>query len=138
MSYCIYTGAAVLVHDVKAGDVGASGKLQTFLRALHQGTATCPLLQRSIDIINNSLHGDPSAAIGTPAPLSTGNLPSNQAMPAVSSYLPAFPYTDMQLNLNQVSGQQLTHVGGMDVDSFAMLDCFPENHMDATSQNSWF
>ncbi|CAK7221733.1 hypothetical protein SBRCBS47491_004627 [Sporothrix bragantina] len=56
MAYCVYTGASVLVQDVKQGcDAAAAAKIQTFLRALRLGVASCPLVRRSLDIITASL-----------------------------------------------------------------------------------
>ncbi|KJR88101.1 uncharacterized protein SPSK_07014 [Sporothrix schenckii 1099-18] len=61
MAYCVYTGASVLVQDMKQSrhrrrqDTAAASKIQTFLRALRQGMASCPLVRRSLDIITASL-----------------------------------------------------------------------------------
>ncbi|PVH70719.1 hypothetical protein DL98DRAFT_436466, partial [Cadophora sp. DSE1049] len=54
MAYCIYTGASVLLPDDKSGDRDARARIDTFLRALEGGRTTCPMVQRSLDIIINS------------------------------------------------------------------------------------
>lgn len=128
MAYCIYTGASVIVHDVKAGDLDASRKMQTFLRALQQGTITCPLLQRSLDIINNCLHTD--------VPRYASNNPAENSLNAITAnYLPAFPYLDLQVGGNL--SNQATNLSGMDLDAFSLLDCFPENHINTTT-GEWY
>ncbi|KAL1893025.1 hypothetical protein Sste5346_006706 [Sporothrix stenoceras] len=68
MAYCVYTGASVLVQDIKQShgkDAAAASKIQTFLRALRLGVVSCPLVRRSLDIITDSL-GD-ALAEGQPA-----------------------------------------------------------------------
>jgi len=127
MAYCIYTAASAMIQDVKAGDVDASAKMGTFLRALKGGITTCPVVQRSIDIINNSLHteapGFPSADDSTSAEsLMTRN------------YLPAFPYRDAQVDYTNEA-----NFGSMDLDAFnsTLLDCFPENHLDNVT-SEWY
>ncbi|OGM50324.1 hypothetical protein ABOM_001034 [Aspergillus bombycis] len=116
MSYCIYTGASVLMQDVKKGDFDAQVKIQTFLQALRQGTTACPVVQRSLHIITNSLRADatnvPDARLAC--------APTGQT-PLARNYLPAFPYPDIDVgystNLNR---------GSTDLDGFTLLDCFPE------------
>jgi len=128
MGYCIYTGASAVTHDVKAGDVDASRKMQTFLRALQQGTATCPLLQRSLDIINNCLRT-------SPAPYA-GDTPAEDTLNAITGdYLPAFPYLDLQVGAD--SSNQTMDLSVMDLDGFSLLDSFPENHI-GTSTAEWY
>ncbi|CAK7231112.1 hypothetical protein SEUCBS140593_007815 [Sporothrix eucalyptigena] len=68
MAYCVYTGASVLVQDVKQGDVAAGAKIQTFLRALRLGVASCPLVRRSLDIITASLGAETSSAASQQPP----------------------------------------------------------------------
>ncbi|OAA55544.1 Transcription factor [Niveomyces insectorum RCEF 264] len=75
MAYCVYTGASVMVQDVKLGDEAASRKIQTFLRALRLGVTSCPLVQRSLDIITESLRGQPAG--GGPPPQTAGNSGNN-------------------------------------------------------------
>jgi hypothetical protein len=56
MAYCVYTGASALLHDVREGhDPAARRAMQTFLRALRLGVASCPLLGRSLHLIVGSL-----------------------------------------------------------------------------------
>ena len=48
------------------------------------------------------------------------------------NYLPAFPYRDVQVDYTNVGDFAI-----MDLDSFSLLDCFPENHiMEGTSE--WY
>lgn len=116
MAYCIYTGASAIIQDVKGGDQVASRKMETFLRALKGGLSTCPVVQRSLDIINSSLQkpiSAPSQSIG----------PSAESL--AQSYLPAFPNHNPQVDL--ATG---TNLSTSDLDAFNFLDCFPENHID--------
>jgi hypothetical protein len=110
-----------MIQDVKACDLDASAKMGTFLRALKGGVTTCLVVQRSLDIINNSLQ----------TPLA--ELPSSINDTAEGrNYLPAFPYRDAQVDYTNV-GDFAT----IDLDSFSLLDCFPENHiMDGTGE--WY
>ena len=112
-----------MIQDVKAGDLDASAKMSTFLRALKKGVTTCPVVQRSLDIINNSLQSPlaelPSSVIDTAEGLTR-------------NYLPAFPYRDAQVDYTNVE-----NFGTMDLDAFSLLDCFPENHIvEGTSE--WY
>lgn len=50
MAYCVYTGASVMVQDVAAGDLETNMKILTFLEVLKEGTTTCPIVQRCLDI----------------------------------------------------------------------------------------
>jgi hypothetical protein len=122
MAYCIYTAASAMIQDVKAGDLDTTAKMRTLLRALEGGKATCPVVQRSLDIINNSLHSpltEPPSSIDT-----TDGL--------VRNYLPAFPYPDAQIDCTN-EGNFRT----MDLNAFSLLDCFPENHIvEGTSE--WY
>jgi len=115
IAYCVYTGASVVVPDVNAGDLGASAKMQTFLRALQGGVETCPIVQRSIDIINSNLtpqmqNLDTFSSTGT-----------DNAEQAAGRYLPAFPVPQSEINFDiDWSAENL------DMDSFSLLNCFPE------------
>lgn len=146
MAYCIYTGASVMTHDVKTGDVEAGRKMQTFLRALRQGMVACPLLQRSLDIITNSLRSDnqrssPAAApaatvaVATPNNTRNGNNPVADTL-AAANYLPAFPYLDLPVG-SGFGIDNAINLPGMDLDAFSILDSFPENHIDTTSAE-WY
>jgi hypothetical protein len=129
MAYCIYTGASIMMQDVKRGDVEANIKMQTFLHALRQGITTCPVVQRSLDIITNGLRSDNMAAV--PA-LSDSQAPGESL--AACNYLPAFPYRDLDIDY---TGD--TNSKGMDLDGFSLLDCFPENHFDSMDvRGAWF
>ncbi|KAF5855676.1 hypothetical protein ETB97_008611 [Aspergillus alliaceus] len=113
MSYCIYTGASVLMQDIKKGDFDAQVKIQTFLQALRQGSTTCPIVQRSLHIITNSLRtGATALSDAQPTCAPTGQ---------TRNYLPAFPYPDLDLGY----GTYVTR-GNPDLDGFTLLDCFPE------------
>lgn len=115
--YCIYTGASVIVPDVNSGDLGASTRMQTFLRALHGGAVTCPVVQRSIDIINNNLTPQ-SRNLDTLQTRDTTNTES-----AIGRYLPAFPVPENEVNYDMDFNAQ-----DLDIDGFSLLNCFPEYH----------
>ncbi|KAH7304057.1 fungal-specific transcription factor domain-containing protein [Stachybotrys elegans] len=124
MAYCVYTGATVMVQDVRRGDVDAVAKLQTFMGALQQAITTCPLVQRSIEILRNSLSFKAPAANHQPV---YGSLSPEECI-AFQHHLPAFPYHD-------VSGSN----GGGDpyggsVDTMSFLECFPESNWEATTE----
>lgn len=55
MAYCVYTGASVRLQSPSTRHEDAASALGVFLRALKGGLSTCPVLSRSIDIINNRL-----------------------------------------------------------------------------------
>lgn len=124
MAYCIYTGASVLVPDVNAGDHDAKSKINTFLRALKGGLKTCPIVQRSIDIIN----------IGLKPAGHSKTVDANDLGPdtAVCNYLPAFPYGD-----NQLDASDENYFNMADGDAFTLLDSFPDHHIDAT-MGEWY
>ncbi len=107
-----------MIQDVKAGDVAASSKMNTFLRALTGGITTCPVVQRSLDIINNSLHSK------TPT-FTMGGEQRNDESLLTRNYLTAFPYQEAPVDFAEANT-----LGSMDLDAFSLLDCFPENHMD--------
>lgn len=123
MAYCIYTAASAMAQDVKSGELEAKVKMSTFLRALKGGLKTCPILQRSIDIINNSLQGSQSWV-----PEIDNSAPDNSR----SNYLPAFPYRDAQMDPSNE-----TNYSFIDLDAFALLDSFPENHIDSVT-GEWY
>ncbi|KAL1843762.1 hypothetical protein VTK73DRAFT_2736 [Phialemonium thermophilum] len=147
MGYCIYTGASVLIHDVKTGDVDAGRKMETFLRALRHSSTTMPVLQRSLSIINNCLE----MGVSTYAPGSSSNngssiSGSSGSEPPVESssdalatmtgnYLPAFPYLD--LHVGAEAGGSAMDLSGMNLDGFSLLDSFPENHISTTTAE-WY
>ncbi|KAF2807541.1 uncharacterized protein BDZ99DRAFT_489809 [Mytilinidion resinicola] len=127
MAYCIYTGATVMVQDVKLGDLEAATKMQTFLRALEQGITSCPLVQRSIDILTNSLKSDSSNT-----DLSGAGALSTSENLTFGHFLPAFPYCDPLVDYGNMANSST-----MNVDSFSLLDCFPEYHME-NAVGDWF
>ncbi|GAD99980.1 hypothetical protein FG01795.1 [Paecilomyces variotii No. 5] len=127
MSYCIYTAASVMIKDVKSGDLEASRKMQTFLRALQGGTKTCPLIQRSLDIINNSLNST------TPRPATRNEAATVEGLSSMN-YLPAFPYLDTELPTQPASDWD---PAGMDLDGFSLLDAFPEQHIN-NARGEWY
>ena len=126
IAYCAYTGASVLVQDVKLGDVVAVRKVQTYIRALRQGVTTCPLIQRSLDIITSSLHSSEARVTvhgsGGPGPGGPGGHIKSDPADVGRNYLPAFPYPQVQIDPAETST--------VDVDAFSFLDCFPENYLD--------
>ena len=121
MAYCIYTAASATTQDVRAGDLDARANMSTFLRALTDGLKSCPVIQRSIDIINNSLHGV------SPEPRS---ISENNIDGFTRNYLPAFPY--MQLDYMNDAG-----IGNMELDT-SLLDSFPEDHIDSNVTSEWY
>lgn len=127
MSYCIYTAASVMIKDVKAGDLQANETMQTFLRALKQGIKTCPLIQRSLDIINNSLQSK------TPKLASLNDIFTAEGI-ATANYLPAFPYLDVGFT-NQFTADR--NATGIDLDGFSLLDSFPEQHINIET-GEWY
>lgn len=118
IAYCVYTAASATIPDVKAGDLEAKSRMATFHRALKGAITSCPIVQRSIDIINNSLQSD-SSDLG----------PTNEIVDGSRNYLPAFPY--------QSEYSDETMFGNMDFDA-SLLECFPENHIDNTMASGWY
>lgn len=166
MAYCIYTAASVAVQDVNAGDVIAAHKMQTLLRALRAGITTCPMLQRSLDIIINNLKAH---TVGSQT-LFDANSPSTSLYPDQASIFPPSQATDTWQPLQFATsyptlgdGQSTlapplaaggflpafpytdgpfdplngTVTEALDLASFSFLDCFPENRIDDT-QSDWF
>lgn len=128
MAYCIYTAASVMMQDVKKGDFEAHVKMQTFLQALRQGITTCPVVQRSLDIITNGLRSESMTV-----PLASCEVPTDQSTMA-RNYLPAFPYRDLDVDCGVDFGQS-----SMDLDGFSLLDCFPEVQYDNMGTGGeWF
>lgn len=122
MSYCIYTGASVITQDAKSGDIDATLKMQTFLRALRQGITTCPILQRSLDIITKNFREEDTAASAS------CNKDGNIAAQGLCSrnYLPAFPYRDLEM----MDVQDMSQGRSMDFEGLSFLDSFPETLFD--------
>ena len=114
-----------MVPDVKRGDVAASRTIQTYIRALQQAVTTCPVVQRSLDIITSGLQV-PQAHETT----RSGDENGSETVHG-QNYLPAFPYRDAQANTAE------TQAGGVDLDAFSFLDCFPENHLDNVT-GEWY
>jgi hypothetical protein len=114
----------IIVQDVKAGDLEAKSKVNTFLRALKGGLKTCPIVKRSIEIINNGLKSGGQSRV----------VDIDKSVPDsfVRNYLPAFPYGDTQMDLSNENNHSLT-----DLDAFAFLESFPENHID-TVAGEWY
>ncbi|KAK9416533.1 putative Zn(2)-C6 fungal-type domain-containing protein [Seiridium unicorne] len=125
MAYCIYTGATVLMQDVKAGNEDASARMKTFTRALRQGLAKCPLLQRSLDNIEKALE----STTGPQALPRSSQMPHNST--DSQSFIPAFPYYDSMGSGDFGMSTGFEYAGA----SSSMLDCFPEIHME--SSNWW-
>ena len=130
MAYCVYTAASVMMQDMKAGDFEASIRMQTFLRALRQAIETCPVVQRSLDIITNGLKSESVK----PAEKVAGDTSRDSL--AARNYLPAFPYRNTELGF-----EEDPNAGGMDLDAFSFLDCFPENNfynLNGDGMGDWF
>jgi len=108
-----------MIPDVKAGDLEAEAKMRTFRRALNGAITSCPIVQRSIDIINNSLQSD-SSSLG-PTKENTGD--------GTRNYLPAFPYQ------SKYSDEPM--FGNVDLDT-SLLESFPENYIDNAMASGWY
>jgi hypothetical protein len=166
MAYCIYTSASVLLNDVNAGDREAGEGMHTLLRALRGGIATCPILQRSLDIITNNLRPPKS---GLQPPSAQPRPQDVQSVPLGAHDLGADWFTqDHTADLSTLFGQHENATtydpsgtiptsllpaflfsdgandsaaglfsGALANDPFSALDCFPENRMDGLS-NDWF
>ncbi|KAH6954605.1 fungal-specific transcription factor domain-containing protein [Fusarium avenaceum] len=122
MGYCIYTGASAVLEDAKNNDGSTHPTMQTFLRALNQGMAKCPLLERSLHIIIKGLKQAPVYRAPPDQSLS-----DNAASATINSYIPAFPY------LNPVSPNDFdmdSYLNSMSMDAMASLDCYPELQID--------
>lgn len=131
MAYCVYTAASAIVKDVRSGDNIARNRMNTFLRALKGSCTTCPVVQRSIDIIMNSikkqnLDNEPSSnecEVDCSSPVGLNPTPT---------YLPAFPRHEWQYDSTDPATFEM-----MDADVLSLLDCFPENHIDIGSTD-WY
>ena len=128
IAYCVYTGASVIMQDVKRGDLDANIKMQTFLQCLRQSTTTCPIVQRSLDIITNGLRSEPATV-----PQTELDATAAEQAPLASNYLPAFPYQGQDLDYGHNASQ------GMNMDGFTLLDSFPETQYNGFgSGGAWF
>lgn len=112
-----------MVQDAKIGDAVAKRKLPTFLRGLSQASGTCLLIKRSLDILTNSLNSEPQ-------PFEEPDI--NGGLVNTMNTLPAFPYRDTPVNLGDDPS-----AANMDLDSFSLLDCFPEQHME-NAAGDWY
>lgn len=117
MAYCIYTAASVSLADVKAGDPGAVRRMQTFLRALQGGLATCPVLQRSLDIIAIGLKPDNQATVSS----RTAQVNAN---PADSGFAHSL-HTTLQPDQNETMLAQDFGLGQQYVPSQSTADLLP-------------
>lgn len=183
-AYCIYTGASVLVRDVKAGNELARVKLDNLLTALRGGLTTCPILRRSIDIVERGLANREGRGSSRPHDTNTTSLPRHMAATQPTSSVrdpnlqwrttgvpdwsidsasaPAIQHTmDPQAvwPTNQDSNLWLTGTSDLGLpafpfmaadletagnaphtrptmDTFNILDCFPEARMDQ-AQGDW-
>jgi hypothetical protein len=131
MAYCIYTAASVMMQDVKTGDIDANIKMQTFLHALRQGITTCPVVQRSLDIITSGLRAD-AVNLGASRMSNVGGIRPGESI-VRRNYLPAFPYRDLDMGMRMDSNGP-----SLDLDGFSLLDSFPENHLDSMTPGEWF
>jgi hypothetical protein len=119
------------MQDVKMGDMNANAKMQTLLRCLEGGTRSCPLIQRSIDIITTNLGSHVSDHVRqVPA-----EAPTQASAPLVANYLlPAFPYQAGDTSLGADLGD-----GSMNPDGVSYLDAFPEaQYSTLATDATWF
>lgn len=94
MAYCAYVAATVAVQDAQDNIAGASQNVDTFIRVLSGLRATCPGIQRSLDIIKQSMqqpatpssNQPDSAVMANSAPVL--NVTDNMSMFPFNSFLP--------------------------------------------------
>ncbi|KAF4450509.1 hypothetical protein F53441_6364 [Fusarium austroafricanum] len=137
MAYCTYTAATVVVQDLKDGRPGTVERFKTFTRALNAIRASCPGIQRSIDILTAVLEsngGTTSVNQGTEEP--EGEADPDVPLPALCQFpqIPVFPYLDfgtMSTDRPDDANPDTTASTNpfFDLDSFPQLwfDDFPEN-----------
>ncbi len=111
-----------MAQDFKEGDVGAGDKINTFLRALTGSCKTCPGIERSLDIIQNSLTRSSNQETGM------GALPDERLFHS----LPAFPHREYDM---PEADDYLNDL--FDINGLSMLDSFPEEHLDITGAD-WY
>ena len=118
MAYCTYTAATVVVQDMKDGRPGTRGRFETFMRALNAIRASCPGIQRSIDILTRGLNSSdgPKTAASNEKGLTEEQGPGSQ--------MPAFPYYDFS---------DCVETGS--INPFFDLDSFPQLWFDDFSEN---
>lgn len=124
MGYCIYTGASAILEDAKHSNDAAHAILRTFLRAINTGMRRCPLLERSLNIIVKGMSNGPSQP---PGPDVVNQINQPDAVTATNTYIPAFPYINPSVPIDFDINPYLS---GTDMDSMAVLDCYPEMQMD--------
>lgn len=122
MAYCVYLGASVIAQDVKQDDAIAKSKIETFLRALEGSRRTCPSIQRSIDIIRNSLAKPTSESVER----------RQDPEERLYDFLPAFPHCE-----SHILEPDSTFDTTFDLDDLSILDGFPEAHLDF-SGTDWY
>jgi hypothetical protein len=112
------------MQDARSGDLDAKTKLDTFVRALQGGIKTCPIVQRSLEIIVSNLNAArPQESAGN----SASTLQTDDQVP-----LPAFP---RQVNPGTWTPQNSNP--GFETSSHFWLDCFPENNMQMDLED-WY
>ena len=122
MGYCIYTGASAILEDSKYNRGTANATLKTYLRALNSGMRRCPLLEGSLHIIIKGLN----STLESSRTILDHQEQSEGSSFGPMSYIPAFPYIDQPVGFETDA-----RLGGMEMDSMAMLNCYPEMQMDA-------
>ena len=88
MAYCAYNAATVAILDLHDGVDGSQARLSTYLRALYSVRATCPGIQRSIDIVIKAMDDCEPSSSAIPAALATAGKPKDP------DPLPMFPFDD--------------------------------------------
>lgn len=129
MAYCTYTAATVVVQDMKDGRAGTKERFETFMRALNAIRASCPGIQRSIDILTRGLDSHEKEKVANPS-VSQGDRDAEGMMPSIQAQLPqmpAFPYHDFGSAVYDGA-----EIGSMD--PFFDLDSFPELWFDDFSE----
>lgn len=128
MAYCTYTAATIAVEDLNDGASGALEGVKTFIRALEGAKVTCPVVQRSLDIIQSSI------AQNSTAQLPVMDLPPGR--PAQESYthntMPAFPYQQIPIDF---SGRAEMFAGIDPAVSSSMLNSYPQHYLDMRDEH---
>ena len=119
MAYCTYTAATVVVQDMKDGRPGTTQRFETFMRALNAIRASCPGIQKSIDILTRGLNS--SDGQHTAESKEKGLAEETQGQ---GSQMPAFPYYDFS---------DCVEAGS--IKPFFDLDSFPQLWFDDFSEN---
>lgn len=123
MCYCAYTAATVAVQDTRDQILGAKERLDTYLRALRATRASCPGIQRSIEIILSCVESNDKPSSTTNNTQDSSILPPQLPL----EEMPAFPH-----NIGHANVLDAMDMGNIDSlpQSFLYLDSFPQESFD--------